>query len=236
MGTLRSKEFASVSRLDACAVSDPAHVMPGSVGPHVGKIQQALVKTNGALIDSGELAAQRYGASTAQAVLNLKRRRNILNYMLDNIVGKKTIRALDDALAVPSPVPPVPPPSPLDNVISRGQATPRCPLARSRAGRATTVSPTVRRRGRSTPSSGSVRRGPGARCAASRPSAPSLPATAFRRDPLLSSIRQFAAKVALHIWAAVCQNLVCGAKLKFSRAWPTWPSNPTGPRSWIMQH
>jgi len=114
MGTLRSREFAGDPRLEACAVSDPAHITPGSVGPHVGKIQQALIKTDGAVIEGGEVAAQRYGPSTTQAVLNFKRRLNILNYMnqLDNIVGKKTIRALDDALAAPSPVPPPSPPSP----------------------------------------------------------------------------------------------------------------------------
>ena len=118
MGALQSKEFAGDPKLEACAVSDPAHVTPGSVGSHVGKIQSALIKVDGAFIDGTELAQQRYGASTTQAVVNFKGRRNILNYagQIDNIVGKKTIRALDDGLraAPPGPAPPgpVPPPAP----------------------------------------------------------------------------------------------------------------------------
>jgi len=122
MATLKSKEFAGDPRLEACAVSDPAHVTPGSTGNHVGKIQQGLIKLKEAVIDPAELAMQRYGNSTASAVLKFKAKRSILNFagQLDNIVGKKTIRALDEALATgppgpippPPPIPPVPPPAP----------------------------------------------------------------------------------------------------------------------------
>jgi hypothetical protein len=115
MGTLRSTEFAGDPRLEACAVSDPAHVVPGSSGNHVAKIQMALIKVGGATINPSELGQQRYGSSTATAVLNFKKQRNILNYLgqFDDIVGKKTIRALDDLLAGTSPpLPPTPPPPP----------------------------------------------------------------------------------------------------------------------------
>jgi hypothetical protein len=50
-------------------------------------------------IDLGELASGRYGASTAEAVLEYKRTRKIINFSYqtkaDNIVGKMTIAALD---------------------------------------------------------------------------------------------------------------------------------------------
>jgi len=119
MGVLTSTEFAGDPKLEACAVSDPAHVTPGSVGNHVGKIQNALIKVDGAAISETERAERRYGASTTQAVVNFKQRRNILNYAgkIDNIVGKKTIRALDEGLRGasprPAPKPPGPPPKPI---------------------------------------------------------------------------------------------------------------------------
>jgi len=87
MATLKSKEFAGDPRLEACAVSDPAHVTPGSTGNHVGKIQQGLIKLKEAVIDPAELAMQRYGNSTASAVLKFKAKRSILNFagQLDNM-------------------------------------------------------------------------------------------------------------------------------------------------------
>jgi hypothetical protein len=114
MGTLRSKEFAGDPKLEACAVSDPAHVLPGASGGHVGKIQRALIKVGGATINPMEVGQNKYGPSTTAAVLKFKKERNILNYLgqFDNIVGKKTIRALDDLLAAISPTPPPPPPGP----------------------------------------------------------------------------------------------------------------------------
>jgi hypothetical protein len=113
--SLKSREFAGDTRLEACAVSDPAHVTPGSCGPHVRKIQDALIKVDGAAIDAGECAQQRYGTSTAAAVTRFKTKRKLLNYagQIDNIVGIKTINALDAALAAaPAPTPPIPPPAP----------------------------------------------------------------------------------------------------------------------------
>lgn len=113
MAILRSQEFAGDPKLAACAVSDPAHVVPGSSGNHVGKIQKALVKVGGAIISANELAQQKYGPTTTAAVVKFKKERNILNYLgqIDNIVGKKTIRALDDLLVGTQPAPPSGPPA-----------------------------------------------------------------------------------------------------------------------------
>jgi hypothetical protein len=99
---LQSKSFKGDPALDACLVSDRAHIVPGAVGAHVGKIQQALIQLDSARIDSSELVTQRYGSSTAAAVLAFKTKRNIINrnYQTkpDNIVGKMTIAALDAEL------------------------------------------------------------------------------------------------------------------------------------------
>lgn len=111
---LKSKEFSGDPRLEACAVSDPAHVTPGSVGDFVGKIQQALIRLGAGIISADEVSGMRYGPSTAAAVRRFKTARRILNYanQIDDIVGKKTIAALDQELASVVPKPPVPPPPP----------------------------------------------------------------------------------------------------------------------------
>lgn len=90
---LQSKLFRGDSRLEAAAVSDPAHIVQGAKGPHVSKIQQALIKLDGAAIT----ADGNYGPKTAAAVSAFKSKRRILNSQgrIDNIVGKKTIAALD---------------------------------------------------------------------------------------------------------------------------------------------
>src|SRR6185295_7935816 len=113
MGTLKSQAFADDPKLEACAVSDPAHIMPGTVGPHVGKIQAALTSVGQQTIDAAELGQSRYGSSTSAAVRQFKQARKILNYagQIDEIVGKKTIAALDQELKAkegPSPAPPTP--------------------------------------------------------------------------------------------------------------------------------
>jgi len=101
---LQSSLFRGDPTLEACAVSDPAHIMLGAVGDHVSKIQTALIRLDSATIDPGELAAKRYGPSTAAAVLAYKKnpRRNIINRsyqtQADNIVGRMTIAALDREL------------------------------------------------------------------------------------------------------------------------------------------
>jgi hypothetical protein len=100
---LQSKAFKGDPKLEACLVSDPAHIFRGASGDHVRKIQDALIKTDGASIDRSELDRKFYGDSTAQAVLKFKtnRKRQIRNYKgeFDDIVGIKTIRALDMELA-----------------------------------------------------------------------------------------------------------------------------------------
>jgi hypothetical protein len=101
--TLQSRPFHGDPNLEAAAVSDSAHILPGAVGKHVSKIQQALMELDKAAIDAGELQNSRYGPSTANAVLAYKKNRNIINRSYqtrtDNIVGKMTIAALDSELA-----------------------------------------------------------------------------------------------------------------------------------------
>jgi hypothetical protein len=101
-GLLRSKFFAGDVRLEACAVSNPSHITPGAMGPHVRKIQAAVMVLDGAAIDKAELDAARYGPSTARAVLAYKTKRRIINraYELqaDDIVGIMTVKALDSEL------------------------------------------------------------------------------------------------------------------------------------------
>jgi hypothetical protein len=96
---LQSQLFRGDPKLEAAAISDPAHILPGAWGPHVGKIQMALIQLDGANIAEYELQRQAYGASTAAAVLAYKRKRNIINFSYqtkaDDIVGKMTIAALD---------------------------------------------------------------------------------------------------------------------------------------------
>jgi peptidoglycan hydrolase-like protein with peptidoglycan-binding domain len=97
--SLSSNLFSGNSRLEACLVSHPSHVVPGDIGEHVQLIQIALMEIDGATIDQAELGAQRYGPSTAGAVLAYKKKRSVINpaYQTapDNIVGKMTIASLD---------------------------------------------------------------------------------------------------------------------------------------------
>lgn len=99
---LRSKLLSGDPKLEACLLHDSAHVTPGTVGPHVAKIQTALAFLDDAHIPTAEFSGMRYGAGTAAAVLAYKRERKIinLNYQThpDNIVGKMTIAALDGEL------------------------------------------------------------------------------------------------------------------------------------------
>lgn len=105
MATLTSGLFAGDPKLEACAASDPAHVVPGARGDHVRKIQDALDQIDKAgLAGTPEYKASLYGEKTAAAVTRFKTVRNILNYAgrIDPIVGKKTIKALDSAVAAAS--------------------------------------------------------------------------------------------------------------------------------------
>jgi len=78
-------------------------VTRGSVGPHVAKIQLALLMSDGLAIDPAEIDAQSYDASTADAVLAFKAARSILGpgeVTPDDIVGKRTVAALDAELVL----------------------------------------------------------------------------------------------------------------------------------------
>src|SRR5262245_25539010 len=92
---LSSQLLCGDLKLEAAAVSDPAHIVPGATGPHVGKIQRALVLLDGAAIAVDEM----YGLATANAVLAYKQKRGIINRgyqtQADNIVGKMTMASLD---------------------------------------------------------------------------------------------------------------------------------------------
>jgi hypothetical protein len=90
---LQSQLFGGDSKLEAAAASDPAHIFRGARGPHVGKIQLALILLDGAAISQDSV----YGPATAAAVRAFKQKRTILNFQgkIDDIVGKKTMAALD---------------------------------------------------------------------------------------------------------------------------------------------
>jgi peptidoglycan hydrolase-like protein with peptidoglycan-binding domain len=97
---LQSRLFVGDAALEAAAASDAAHIVQGSSGPHVRKIQTAL-----SLLDDAKLNADgSYGRLTAAAVLNYKRARAIINTArqteADDIVGQMTIAALDAELVV----------------------------------------------------------------------------------------------------------------------------------------
>ena len=116
---LQSNLFRGDPKLEACLVSDPAHVMLGASGPHVGKIQFALTVLGAGTISADEISAERYGPSTANAVLGYKTARRIINFKYqrapDNIVGKMTMASLDAEMVKfekTRPAPPVPPSPP----------------------------------------------------------------------------------------------------------------------------
>ena len=100
MSILKSAPFMGDPALEACATRDSAHITPGSTGPHVRKIQDALNRVDDAGIGSSEYEASKYGTATTLAVTAFKSKRRILNFagQIDSIVGIKTIAALDQAL------------------------------------------------------------------------------------------------------------------------------------------
>jgi len=93
---LQSQLFRGDPKLESAAVSDPAHIVLGARGPHVGKIQLALIQLDGSAISQDSA----FGPATAAAVSAFKRKRQILNLqgVIDDIVGKKTMSALDDGM------------------------------------------------------------------------------------------------------------------------------------------
>jgi hypothetical protein len=101
---LKSATFAGDERLEACLVEDRAHLTLGVQGEFVAKVQAALIFVDAVAITDQELETLTYGKSTAAAVLAFKKKRRIINRAYqqteDDIVGKMTIRALDEELKV----------------------------------------------------------------------------------------------------------------------------------------
>jgi peptidoglycan hydrolase-like protein with peptidoglycan-binding domain len=99
---LRSKLLSPSARLKASEVQDSAHVKQGDRGDYVTLIHQALAATDNATVDTAETQDGYYGKSTAAAVLAFKTKRQIINRAYqsqpDNIVGKMTIKRLDDEM------------------------------------------------------------------------------------------------------------------------------------------
>ena len=104
MAVLKSKLFAGDARLNACLVDNAKHVTLGDRGPHVSKIQSAVLMLDDGTIAGAELADRRYGPTTAKAVLRYKTRRQIINRSYqskpDDIVGIMTIRTLDEEMVL----------------------------------------------------------------------------------------------------------------------------------------
>lgn len=97
---LNSRLFRSNAALEACLINDTAHLTPGSSGEHVRLVQRALVYLGEKAISGHEYRYGLYGPTTTAAVLRYKQQRRIINFsyqtQADNIVGKMTIRRLDD--------------------------------------------------------------------------------------------------------------------------------------------
>jgi hypothetical protein len=99
-----SLTMKEVMRFRSMLSSDPAHMMPNEQSLAVSTIQTALGKIlmPGGHISHGsplfnEMLAKRYGSATQAHVVQLKTKHQIRNAqgMIDPIVGKKTIRAID---------------------------------------------------------------------------------------------------------------------------------------------
>ena len=94
--------FKDDGALEAAAIQNQSHILEGHSGEHVGKIQEALIMLDGAVISDVERLAKFYGPTTSKAVLNYKTRRQIINRSYQNtadaIVGIMTMKALDEEL------------------------------------------------------------------------------------------------------------------------------------------
>jgi hypothetical protein len=99
---LQSPQFAGDERLNKCLVDAASHVTPGTFGTFVLKIQLAIEVLEQIEIPSDEKDNLVYGPATADAVLHYKSIRRIINFAIqqtaDNIVGKRTIKSMDDEL------------------------------------------------------------------------------------------------------------------------------------------
>lgn len=99
---LKAFMFKDDKALEAAASKHASHLLLGHTGAHVGKIQEALIMLDRAVISDVERLANSYGPSTAAAVLNYKTKRRIVNTSYqsapDAVVGIMTMKALDDEL------------------------------------------------------------------------------------------------------------------------------------------
>ena len=99
---LNSRLFQNNAALEACLINDSAHVTQDSHGEHVRLIQRALVYLGEKAISGAEYRHGYYGPTTAAAVLRFKQLRRIINFsyqvQADNIVGKMTIKKLDEEI------------------------------------------------------------------------------------------------------------------------------------------
>jgi hypothetical protein len=102
---LDSDLFGGDRALEAALTVDAAHIARGATGDHVKKIQCALallLTDPPCSIGEGELSAGRYGERTAAEVLRYKTERGVINFAYqrkpDDIVGKMTMRSLDEAM------------------------------------------------------------------------------------------------------------------------------------------
>ena len=110
MGLLVCKLFTEpqeVPELERCLVSDPDHITQGSQGDHVTKIQIALNRlSKGPGRENFNLKEDGiYGPKTAAAVKaykNAPQRRILQSFQTtaDDIVGKRTIKSLDDEMDI----------------------------------------------------------------------------------------------------------------------------------------
>lgn len=99
---LSSTLFRADARLQAAATNPSFHVTRGDAGPHVSRLQLALLLLGHNSIDGNEWRCGAYGDSTAATVLAYKRARDIVNRsyqkQADDIVGVMTLARLDSEL------------------------------------------------------------------------------------------------------------------------------------------
>jgi len=101
MGVLTCRLFTvpHSNELERCALSNPDHIPPGSVGDHVKRIQIALNQVSNVFLAIDGI----YGPKTANAVVVFKEDqtpplRQPGQPIADNIVGIRTIQALDEQM------------------------------------------------------------------------------------------------------------------------------------------
>lgn len=153
MGVLSSRLFtegdqATLDRLENCATGRPnevlSHFVQGQQGPHITKVQQALksIQDNERSLGIPEFDVNGiYDKRFADAIAVYKAKRDLKNFAnkIDNIVGIKTIRSLDNDAKKRTRVEPEPKPK-KPNVVPRPTPGPlpatcltddECPPSRS---------------------------------------------------------------------------------------------------------